>query len=174
MEKDALTAEIKNRRATGRKLPVDLRKEDDVLRAALDADDLENGEFPSAAEPEPALAGSGNLTPKEEPASKLPPVSPSAVEGVPSAKSGKRHLRNQISQTAEAPESVPTQPSEEEWAGGEHHRHKGDGLTYEVVKRDADAFNKPFKARVPKQESGHPGLYWEGSQEEFDATFTKV
>lgn len=177
MGKDALTSEIKSRRAVGRKLSVDLRADEDTLRAALDTDDVENGEFPSAtAEPEPPLAGSGNLGPK------LPPTPPSEVgaagqsfEGKPpGGLHSKGSLRNQLAPQAAAPNSQPTQPSEKEWEErGVLHRHKGDGLLYQVIKRDADDFNKPFKARVPAQETGHPGLFWEGGDAEFNDTFTK-
>lgn len=167
MGKDALTAEIKTRRAAGRKLSVDLRGDEDTLRAALDADDVDNGEFPSKEE-EP-LAGSGPLGPKDEakPKHKLPPVSPREVGAAGAS------LHDQVAATAEAPATEPTQPTEEEWAGGGVYKHKGDGFRYQVVKRATDAFNKPFKARVPAQTSGHPGFFWEGSEAEFADTFTK-
>lgn len=43
--KETLIVEIKDRRTAGRKLPVDLRANEDALRAALEADDVDNGEF---------------------------------------------------------------------------------------------------------------------------------
>jgi len=45
LDKDALVAEIKARRTAGRKIAVDLRANEDNLRAALDTDDVENGDF---------------------------------------------------------------------------------------------------------------------------------
>lgn len=185
MGKDTLTAEIKTRRAAGRKISVDLRGDEDTLRAALDTDDVENGEFPpaSATSKDPTLAGSGTLAPKPEanappvpPANKpkLPPVSVREVGAAGDSHGKPPGLHNQLARQAEAPASQPTQPDEVEWAGGDLYKHKGDNLTYQVVKREADAFSKPVKARVPSQESGHPGLYWEGTAAEFEAVFTKV
>jgi len=130
-----------------------------------------NGEFNSGA---PAvdtapLAGSGTLPP-------LPPlVSPSEVgaagfspRGVPPGR-----LHDQVAREAEVQNVQPTQPLEGEWAGSDIYKHKGDGFRYQVVRRASDPFNKPVKARMPAQKSGHPGFYWEGSEEEFAATFTK-
>jgi len=54
LDKEALGAEIKARRAGGRKINVDLRASEDKLASALDADDLENGDF-DADEPETEL-----------------------------------------------------------------------------------------------------------------------
>ena len=50
-DKDTLVEAIKARRAAGRKIAVDLRAGEDKLAAALDADDLENGDFNPDAEP---------------------------------------------------------------------------------------------------------------------------
>lgn len=50
-DKETLVEAIKARRAAGRKLPVDLRASEEKLAAALDADDLENGDFDPDAEP---------------------------------------------------------------------------------------------------------------------------
>lgn len=44
-DKDALVDEIKARRTAGRKIAVDLRASEEKLMAALDADDLGNGDF---------------------------------------------------------------------------------------------------------------------------------
>lgn len=50
-DKDTLVAAVKDRRAAGRKIPVDLRASEEKLAAALDADDMENGDFdPDAKE----------------------------------------------------------------------------------------------------------------------------
>lgn len=54
MDKDALVAEIKARRAADRKIAVDLRANEENLRAALDTDDVENGEFAPDADKSPA------------------------------------------------------------------------------------------------------------------------
>lgn len=54
--KDTLVESIKARRASGRKIAVDLRASDEKLAAALDADDMENGDFdPDAKPPEDVL-----------------------------------------------------------------------------------------------------------------------
>jgi len=81
-------------------------------------------------------------------------------------------LASQIPFQPEMP-SVATQPSNEAFAKGFKAKNNVDGYTYEVVKDDGDAV-KPYKARVPKQASGHPGMYWEGTEAEFKDTFTKV
>jgi len=53
LEKDALVDEIKLRRAAGRNIPVDLRAGEDKLAAALEGDDMENGDFdPDATQEE--------------------------------------------------------------------------------------------------------------------------
>lgn len=43
--KGVLVEEVKSRRAKGHKIPVDLRADEATLAGALDADDMENGEF---------------------------------------------------------------------------------------------------------------------------------
>lgn len=50
-DKETLIGEIKARRTAGRKIAVDLRASEDKLAAALQSDDLENGEFDPEAEP---------------------------------------------------------------------------------------------------------------------------
>jgi len=47
LTKEELVNEIKDRRAAGRKIAVDLRASEDKLAAALESDDLENGDVPS-------------------------------------------------------------------------------------------------------------------------------
>lgn len=49
--KDTLIESIKARRAAGRKIAVDLRAGEEKLAAALDADDMENGDFDPDAKP---------------------------------------------------------------------------------------------------------------------------
>lgn len=49
--KGVLVDEVKSRRAKGRKIPVDLRADEFTLAGALDADDMENGEFPGETDP---------------------------------------------------------------------------------------------------------------------------
>jgi hypothetical protein len=66
-----------------------------------------------------------------------------------------------------------TQPSEDVFASGYLARNKVDGYTYQTARIASDT-TKPCKARVPRQSSGHPGLYWEGTEEEFSALFVKV
>ncbi len=81
-------------------------------------------------------------------------------------------LENQLPLQPEAPTEA-TQPHPDAFADGFKAKHKGDGYTYLVLKAAGDDI-KPFKARVPNQASGHPGLFWEGSPEEFAACFDKV
>jgi len=174
--KDALVNEIKSRRASGRSISVDLRAVDDKLRAALDTDDLENGDFnPDAKHPEkpatvpPAASHAetgGKLSPDAEKPATVPPVFAN-VAALPAS------LRNQVAKTPETPVK-PTQPSDNEFAAGTLARNKGDGMLYQVVKTTGDDFNKPVKCRVPAQESGHPGFYWEGSKAEFAEHFEKA
>lgn len=152
LNKDAITTEIKARRSNNRKISVDLRADEDTLRAALDADDVDNGDYTT------------------------PPVNP--VAAIEDEKPEESHVpvarRQQIAHKPEAP-TQPTQPSEKEWDEcGDEYQHKGDGYIYEVVKRDHDTHGKTVKARVAPQESGHPGLYWEGSEAEFAANFEKL
>lgn len=80
-------------------------------------------------------------------------------------------LDNQLSLEPETPTEA-TQPSDEEFAKGFKARDK-QGIVFQVIKVDSDDL-KPYKARVPRQKSGHPGLYWEGSAEEFKAEFERV
>lgn len=175
MSKDALIAAIKARKAAGRTIKVDLRAAESVLAAALDADDMNSGEFDPAAKP-PTDAQKPSATPPDK---KNPSIAPPADKTAPLPMVSARDaalpdaLRNQV---AALPEMVsqPTQPSDKEFAGGSLARHKGDGLLYQVVKREADEFNRPIKARVPAQASGHPGFYWEGTAEEFAALFEKA
>lgn len=67
-----------------------------------------------------------------------------------------------------------TQPDDDVFANGFKARHKVDKFVYQVALVDEETDARPYKARVPKQSSGHPGLYWEGSTEEFTATFDRV
>lgn len=178
MDKDALSAEIKNRRAAGRKINVDLRADPEKLRAALETDDMENGDFdPNAptsgsADEKPNAAATdatGSNPPNGPPAESRTPLPPVAARNadIPAA------LRNQISKQPEIA-GKPTQPSDDEFSKGTLARHKGDGMLYQVVKDKPDEFNKSVKARVPAQDSGHPGMYWEGSEAEFVELFEKA
>lgn len=169
LSKEALVEEIKNRRASGRSISVDLRADEKKLRAALETDDLESGDFVPNASDKPATSPATPPEAKKDnnppPPAPEPKVAPVAV--VPGS------LRNQVTKAPETP-TKPTQPTDEEFSGGSLARHKGDGFTYEVVKFPGDDFNKPVKCRVPAQDSGHPGFYWEGTEEEFAAQFEKV
>lgn len=127
-----LVGEIKKRRESGRVIKVDLRKSDDFLIAALEADDA------ATPEQEEQLLG---------------------------------ELHNQLLAPGELP-VTSTVPSDEAFSKGFRARNKSDGYTYQVAEVPDD--NRPFKARVPKQASGHPGLYWEGSEEEFQSNFSKL
>ncbi len=49
-DKDTLVESIKARRTAGRTVKVDLRASEEKLAAALDADDMENGDFVPASE----------------------------------------------------------------------------------------------------------------------------
>lgn len=73
-----------------------------------------------------------------------------------------------------------TQPDPEEYRG--IYRHLHDGLLYELAKLDEDKSDpqkKTHRLRVPPQknkESGavtHPGLYWEGTKEQFKSHFER-
>lgn len=59
LDKDALVAEIKARRNAGRKIAVDLRAPEDKLVAALEADELENGEAAPEPQEDPTLPPEG-------------------------------------------------------------------------------------------------------------------
>lgn len=136
LDKEALVAEVKKRRAAGSPIKVNLTASEDDLRAALDLDD----------ETQP-------------PATELP------APGT---------LGNQLPREPETPTQA-TQPSDEDFAKGVLHKSKQDGYVYSVVTLPIGSDDpKPVKARIPAQPSGHPGLYWEGSQAEFEANFTKV
>lgn len=161
MSKQALTDEIKARRGAGRKISVDLRSDEDTLRAALDNDDTENGEFNPSAD-ERAKDVANDDTP---PAGPAPQVSQTAPVKAPPK------LMSQLSAAPEVP-TVSTQPKEEEWKESDVYRHKKDGFLYQVVKRASDPYDKPVKARVPAQ-NGHPGLFWEGTNDEFTEHFEK-
>lgn len=167
MSKDTLIAEIKTRRAANRKIPVDLRADEATLRAALDADDVDNGDFAPGASSDAPPAEPTPLPPVEDTGKgKLPPVS-AREAAVPAA------LRNQLSAVQE-PASAATQPSEDDWEDDSLlYRHKGDKLTYQVLKAESDPHNKVFKARIPAQ-NGHPGLFWDGDEKDFADTFEKA
>lgn len=130
LDKEALVAEVKRRRAAGSTIKVDLRAPEDDLRAALDADD----------------------EPKE-----------ASAPGT---------LGNQLPRQPEAPTQA-TQPTDEAFADGELYKSKAEGYTYQFINVPSDEL-KPRKGRIPAQASGHPGLFWEGSQAEFEASFTKA
>lgn len=80
-------------------------------------------------------------------------------------------IENQLSAAPEIP-SGATQPDDEAFSKGFKARDK-QGIIFQVIKDPTDEL-KPYKARVPKQASGHPGLYWEGSKEEYNETFEKL
>lgn len=61
LDKDTLVAAVKDRRAAGRKIAVDLRASEEKLAAALDADDMENGDFDPDA---PTSDDATELTPE--------------------------------------------------------------------------------------------------------------
>lgn len=168
--KEALTSEIKTRRAAGRKISVDLRADEDTLRAALDTDDVENGEFDANEDPKPPTAASDATALQE-----LQKAAADKKEDTQNNIAARYpvKLMSQIAKQPEAP-SQSTQPLEKEWAEGALYQHKGDKLIYQVVKRASDPYDKPVKARVPAQDSGHPGMFWEGTNEEFNANFEKV
>ncbi len=155
LNKEELVEAVKARRAQGRTVKVDLRANEDALRAALDADDMENGDLPQV-EPDT----------EEKPDPKKEAQPPAKATTLPAS------LRNQVSRQAD-PVTKPTQPTDQEFSKGILARNKADGLLYQVVKTAPDDFNKAVKARVPAQESGHPGFFWEGTEEEYAALFEK-
>lgn len=81
-------------------------------------------------------------------------------------------IDNQLLAPGELP-TTSTVPSDEVFAKGFRAKNKGDGYVYQVAVVEGDD-NRPYKARIPKQASGHPGLYWEGSEDEFQANFSKL
>lgn len=83
-------------------------------------------------------------------------------------------LGNQLPREPETPTQA-TQPSDEDFSKGVLYKSNQDGYVYAVITLPLGAEDpKPVKARIPAQPSGHPGLYWEGSQAEFEANFKKV
>lgn len=175
--KEALIAEVKTRRAANRNISVDLRANEDVLRQALDADDINNGEFNGGDEKE-------EKEDEEKPLLRAPiipqnggPPRPPVLDAT-KAPPKPFNIRRQL---APVPEAVGSSAiPESAWDDAKHYLHKKDGLTYEVIKTPADFHNKPVKARVPAQESddedveGHPGLFWSGTEAEFAADFEKI
>ena len=78
---------------------------------------------------------------------------------------------------------VPTQPKPEEFKG--QYKHNDDGFVYELAPElsekdfSGERDRKTHRLRVRAQtndagETTHPGLYWEGSKEEFKKTFDVV
>lgn len=153
LNKDQLVEEIKNRRAKGSPIAVDLRLSEELLRTALEVDDVSNGE-----------------TDEDKTKESNPPLP--AAKPVKQVKPLTGELNNQLPLQPEMPTHA-TQPSEDAFSKAQKYRHLGDGYIYEVIRADSD-ITKPYKARVPRQASGHPGLFWEGSDEEFKDTFTKI
>ncbi len=75
---------------------------------------------------------------------------------------------------AESVISAPTQPAPEEYKGV--WKNTVDGLLYELAALPAEKDSpdlKTHRLRVPPQAGGHPGLYWEGTKEQFKAIFEK-
>lgn len=74
----------------------------------------------------------------------------------------------------------PTQPKTSEFSG--RYRNEIDGYIYELAVRDAKDVERDVKThclRVPPQKDAvgtivHPGLYWEGTKDEFKTAFDKV
>lgn len=156
LTKDQLIEEIKTRREAGHNITVDLRWAEDKLIAALETDDIENGE-----------GGNGDNPTPLQPAPEKP----------------KKKVKNpEVEDQLEAePELVsePTQPSDEDFAKGfkavskNHINPKtGKGYVYQAL-NTKDGSARPFKARIPAQASGHPGFFWEGSEAEFDSVFKR-
>ncbi len=71
--------------------------------------------------------------------------------------------------------AAPTQPAPDEYKGV--WRNLVDGLLYELAalpEDKADSEKLTHRLRVPPQADGsHPGFYWEGTKEQFKATFEK-
>lgn len=94
------------------------------------------------------------------------------VENNPAQVKPTKSLQDQIPAQPEMP-TAPTQPNDKAFANGFKVKHNVDGFIYECICDPTDEV-KPYKARVPKQASGHPGLYWDGSEADFKDTFSKV
>lgn len=162
LTKEELIEEIKARRSNGSKIAVDLRSAEPVLIAALENDDLgkaiaEEAKASAPAQIPPTLPAVALETPP-------PVVAEPPVKATP--------LASQIPLEPEMP-SQATQPHPDVFEAGFLARNKADGYIYQVALVGSDAL-KPYKCRVPKQASGHPGLFWEGNEDEFTALFSKV
>jgi len=84
------------------------------------------------------------------------------------------HLDNQLAAPSGQDELNPSQPSPEAFGKGTVVLHKATGKKYQMVRVTDDPYNKPVKCRIPAQSNGHPGLYWEGTEQEFAAEFEKA
>lgn len=149
LSKEELVAAIKARRAT-RKIPVDLRANEDKLAAALDADDLENGEFdPGAKQAEKDLT--------------IPP--PDATELTSEALQQGAQARADGVVTREVPDDL------DEYRGQYQYRVDGPhkGLIFGLKKVDASTVraNKTHLAKCPI-------AFWDGTEAEFREQFDKV
>lgn len=161
LTKDELIAEIKNRRDNGSDISVDLRKDEATLITALELDDISGTSQPPTATP-------AVTTPP------VPPVAPTAAQQAPKPNPTVEldgSLENQVPLQPEMP-SEATQPADDIFAKGFKAKNKNDTFVYQVVKVEGDD-PRPYKARVPKQASGHPGLFWEGTEEDFKSIFDK-
>lgn len=146
LSNEELVKEIKRRRSAGGTITVDLRSDNDKLVSALELDDVANG------------------TADEQEKEDVKGLSPGFVSNDP--------LENQVPLQPEMPSSA-TQPHDDVFKeSGLKARHVGDGYTYQIAYIEGE--DRPYKARIPKQASGHPGLYWEGNEAEYKACFEKV
>lgn len=137
LDKPSLVEEIKKRRAGGSDITVDITSKKEDLIAALEMDDISNGEVEEDQQGKP-------------------------VDG---------SFENQIEAQPEFPLQA-TQPDDEAFAKGFKAKNKADNYTYQVIKQDQES--RPYKARIPKQASGHPGLFWEGTEDEFKDNFDRL
>lgn len=160
MDKDTLVAAIKARRAGGRKIAVDLRANEDNLRAALDTDDVENGDFTGPVDIKPAT----------------PPPKPSKKVDETEAPGGATELtREQLRLGAiaradgvtsrEVPEDLHEYKGEYSYRGpGEHN---GEIFGLKVLPDTEVRAHRTHHAKSPRG-------FWDGTAAEFREFFDKL
>jgi len=144
LNKEDLVKLIKDRRGAGRVIKADMRAGEDILAAALDADDMENGDFdPKAKKPDPTVApeGAEELTQKE-----LSHGAAARADGVV---------------TREVPEDL------HEYSGQYRYLPTGEIFGLKVLNSADVRANRTHHAKSPLK-------FWDGTAEEFRAQFDKI
>lgn len=144
--KEQAIDEIKARKVAGSTIKINLNSETDKLIAALESDDVFNGKGDD--EERADVRKAFETFESDDP------------------------LENQVRLQPEMPTEA-TQPSDDVFdRSGLKYRHIEDGYIYQVAVVDDEL--QPYKARVPRQTSGHPGFFWSGTEAEFKKAFEKV